>query len=280
MNEQIHEFKLGNFTCWVIQDENGGPSAKDAFPDASEEELQAVAKRFGFELEGTIELSYTVILVDTGQQKILCDSGNGVDTGGDGRLFSHLETLGISRESIDILILSHAHADHYAGILSGQGKLNFPNAKHFIWREEWDFYSSAERLAFEKNRSQERYDFSHKYFLPIAPHWHFLDEGNREITAGIYAIPTKGHTQHHIAIRIESNGEVLYFGGDAFLHPAYIENLHWGFSTDIEQEQAKESRKILAARIAEEKALLLCYHFPFPSVGRIVAEGDRFRWQE
>src|SRR5689334_5873191 len=96
MNEQIYKFQLGDFSCWAIQDENGTPPVRQSFPDATDEELQ----RCGFEPEGTIELSYTVLLIDTGKEKILCDTGNGVDTGGEGRLFAHLQSLGISRESI------------------------------------------------------------------------------------------------------------------------------------------------------------------------------------
>jgi glyoxylase-like metal-dependent hydrolase (beta-lactamase superfamily II) len=279
MNEQIQEFQLGDFHAWLIQDENGGPSAREAFTSATEEEIKAAAERFGFGMEDKLDLSCTVLLVDTGKEKIIFDTGNGLDTGGEGRLFPHLERLGIRRESIDIVVLSHAHADHYAGILSGEGSLNFPNAKHFIWREEWDFYSSAERLAFEKNRSQERYDFIHKYFLPIAPHWHFLDEKDSEITEGVCAIPAKGHSKHHIALRLESKGEILYYLGDAFLHPAYIENLHWSFAVDIEPAEAKLTRKLLAARIAAENALVLGYHFPFPSLGRIVEDKEGFRWK-
>ena len=279
MSPQIYEFTLGNFRAWAIQDENGAPPVKDCFPHATSAELEAAAKRFGFAVDGNIELSFTTLLLDTGQEKILFDTGNGVDTGGEGRLFSHLASMDIARESINKVVLSHAHGDHYAGILSATGQLNFPNAQHFIWREEWAFYSSTERLAFEQNRSLERYEFIQKYFLPIAPHWHFLDENQPEIAAGIQAIPAKGHTMHHCAFRIESEGVILYFAGDAFLHPAYIENWHWGYNTDIEQETAKLSRKMLAARIAEEKALVLGYHFPFPSLGRVVAEGNKFIWQ-
>jgi hypothetical protein len=55
--------------------------------------------------------------------------------------------------------------------------------------------------------------------------------------------------------------------------------LHWSFAVDIEQAEAKLTRKLLAARIAAENALVLGYHFPFPSIGRIVEEREGFRWQ-
>jgi glyoxylase-like metal-dependent hydrolase (beta-lactamase superfamily II) len=280
MNEQIHEFKLGDFNCWAIQDQNSAHPLDQTFPTASPEEIQAAASRYGFEPNGNIELSYTALLIDTGSEKILVDAGYGVDTGGEGRLFSHLDSLEISRESIDKLVLTHAHADHYAGLLSREGALNFPNAKHFIWREEWDFYSGEERLAFEKNRSEPHYNFIMKYFIAMRPHWQFLDEAQNEISEGVCAVPAKGHSKHHIALRIESKAEVLYVVGDAFLHPAFVENWHWGFGNDLVPEEASQSRKMLAEQISAENALMLAYHFAFPGIGRIVAEGNKFRWQD
>jgi glyoxylase-like metal-dependent hydrolase (beta-lactamase superfamily II) len=279
MNEEIYEFKLGDFRCWAIQDSNSSESVAQTFLNTKPEEIEAAASRYGFALDGTIDISYTALLIDTGKEKILIDSGWGVDTGGNGRLFGNLERLGISRESIDKLVLTHAHADHYAGLLSKEGALNFPNAKHFIWRGEWEFYSGEERLAFEKNRSEPHYNFIVKYFLAMRPHWHFLDEAQNEISEGVCAISAKGHSKEHIAIRLESNGEVLYVVGDAFLHPAFVENWHWGFGNDLVPEEASASRKMLAARISGENAKMLAYHFPFPGIGRVVAEGDKFYWQ-
>src|SRR5688572_2958701 len=101
MNEQIYEFRLGDFTCWAIKDADAEATGHEAFPNASDEEIKAAASRFGFDFEGTLDQSYTVLLVDTGQEKLLLDTGNGGETG---RLLSHLETLGVSPESITIVV--------------------------------------------------------------------------------------------------------------------------------------------------------------------------------
>jgi glyoxylase-like metal-dependent hydrolase (beta-lactamase superfamily II) len=274
MNNQIYEFKLGAWTCWALKDADAEATGQEAFPSASEDEIKAAAQRFGF--QETIEQSYTVLLVDTGNENILIDTGNGSEHG---RLFTHLATLGVHPESIDIVILSHLHGDHYQGHLNPAAGLNFPNAKHFIWREEWDFYCNPESLADERKEAPKRLAHKQRFLLPLAPHWHFLDESQPEIINGISAIPSPGHTAHHIAIRLESQGEILYFAADLYIHPAYIETPNWKYKSDFDADMTIASRKQINQRIADEQALVLAYHFAFPGIGRIVAEGEGFRWQ-
>ena len=69
-----------------------------------------------FAKEDKFDGSFNCLFIDTGAQRILIDAGNGVETDGDGRLFQHLQTLNIAPESIDIVVLTHAHADHILGI--------------------------------------------------------------------------------------------------------------------------------------------------------------------
>lgn len=267
-------FTLGKFTCTVIQDEGGIQTADELFNDIAEEERHRVLAMSDYD-PNAIVLSYNILLIDTPTHRVLIDTGNGVETGGDGRLFSHLHALNIAPESVNVVILTHAHADHYAGMLTKNGEKTFPNADYVMWADEWAFYSSAERLEFEKNRSPERYEFIQTYFLPLRDKLRLITPDNPLVIDGISLVYAPGHTKHHVGVQIESDGQVLLYTSDAFIHPIHAENPHWKLGVDFDQEQAYTSKKSIVKSITEGDMLMLGYHFPFPGLGKIekTAEG-------
>ncbi|TVR33798.1 MAG: MBL fold metallo-hydrolase [Balneolaceae bacterium] len=74
-------------------------------------------------------------LIDNGNQRILIDSGSGefpyeMFSDNDGLLAYGLQAAGISPESIDAVILTHAHPDHLGGIVNPNSQEPFfPNAE-------------------------------------------------------------------------------------------------------------------------------------------------------
>jgi glyoxylase-like metal-dependent hydrolase (beta-lactamase superfamily II) len=43
--------------------------------------------------------------------------------------------------------------------------------------------------------------------------------------------------------------------------------------------QVVATRRRLFDRAADDGALVLCYHFPFPGLGRVERAGDGWRWE-
>jgi len=60
-----------------------------------------------------------------------------------------LEVLGISPDDVSMVIHSHMHRDHTGwNVVHGEdGKLihTFKNAKHYIQKKEWDYWTSNEK---------------------------------------------------------------------------------------------------------------------------------------
>ena len=136
-----------------------------------------------------------------------------VDTGADdlgpktGKLFQNLRAEGISPSDIDVVVLTHAHPDHIGGNTSKDGKLAFPNARFFIWKDEFDFWISEKAEQKLNQHSKELLlTLARKNLQPIQDQLNLIDQ-EIEILPGIRAVAAPGHTPGHMALAISSKRE-------------------------------------------------------------------------
>jgi hypothetical protein len=81
------------------------------------------------------------LYVDTGKDRIVVDAGQG--PAGNGTLYEELQVNGIHPDSITKVLITHGHGDHVNGLLrDAAGTPAFPNAKIYISRTEWDFWTA------------------------------------------------------------------------------------------------------------------------------------------
>jgi hypothetical protein len=80
------------------------------------------------------------LYVDTGKDRIVVDAGQG--PAGNGSLYEELRANGIHPDSITKVLITHGHGDHISGLLRDAGTPAFPNAKIYISRTEWDFWTA------------------------------------------------------------------------------------------------------------------------------------------
>ena len=90
---------------------------------------------------------YPSLVIDTGRERVLVDTGAGNLAPTTGQLLPDLRAAGIEPESIDIVVITHGHADHIGGIVTADGKLAFPRASYVMWSTEWDFWTSTPDLS-------------------------------------------------------------------------------------------------------------------------------------
>ncbi|QNL51817.1 hypothetical protein H8S90_09685 [Olivibacter sp. SDN3] len=69
-------------------------------------------------------------------------------------------------------MISHAHPDHIGGLVDKNGALVYPNARHHIAHEEFDFWMRAELADFKKSGLSEMPEFLEMLLPPIK---HILD---------------------------------------------------------------------------------------------------------
>jgi glyoxylase-like metal-dependent hydrolase (beta-lactamase superfamily II) len=218
-------------------------------------------------------------MVNTGKNLILVDTGAGNLGPDTGRLVQNLNTAGISPYDIDTVILTHGHPDHIGGITDIEGNLVFQNARHVMWKDEWQFWMSgqAERV-YEGEMKEVLVSTARKNLQPIQGQIDFI-EYESEIVPGIRAISAPGHTPGHIALLISSQQENMLCLSDTVLHPLHLEHPEWCAAVDLDAMQVLATRRKLLNMATAEKTMAFAFHFPFPGLGRVSANGNAWQWQ-
>ena len=157
-----YAFHLGDFHLACVLDGVLTADCATILNGPPTQQLAGLLRSQGLGLNSAIQIPWTMLFIDTGKNKVMVDtgmsktyvdmepvlpdeksrrvfiSGHPVDCG---HLLENLRYLDIKAAEIDTVIITHAHPDHIGGLVNpGSGKPAFPNARVFMWREEWEFY--------------------------------------------------------------------------------------------------------------------------------------------
>ncbi|NJK46894.1 MBL fold metallo-hydrolase [Candidatus Gracilibacteria bacterium] len=287
-NAQFYRFKLGDFQMTSIGDGVLNVPAKVFAGNASPAQLSEVLQQ-GFQSE-MLTLNCNILLVDTGTQKVLIDSGSGLLTDPTaGKLIGNLQTLQIQPTDIDAIIITHAHADHVGGLLDKSGALAFPQARYYISKAEYDFWTNPDvdlsNIQVDEKTKQQFISIAKKCLGAIQEKVTPI-EGEREILPGFYAIPAPGHTAGQLAIRVVSGDASMVHTADVVhTHTINLWNPSWQPIFDATPDQAATTRQEILSAIASKRQLMYAYHFPFPGIGYLRPrsrggfEWEPVRWQ-
>ena len=275
MNTESYRFMLGDFECVSLSDGGHDYPLKNFFANVPIEQVEE-ALRQRSESVDYVTTPYTYLYVDTGEHRVLVDMGAGRLLSTTGRLLESMDGAGIDPADIDIVMITHAHADHVGGTLDDQGKPVFGNARHYIWKGEWEFWTSEAAFA----KAPEKFvTFARNSLEPIRERLGFIDHEG-EVVPGIGVIPAPGHTPGHMVVSVSSGQKRLLYVGDTVLYPLHLEHPDWLPIYDILPEEAAASKRRIFDLAAEEKALVMGQHFPpFPSLGYVVKKGKGWHWQ-
>jgi glyoxylase-like metal-dependent hydrolase (beta-lactamase superfamily II) len=227
--------------------------------------------------------SLNVVVVRSGGQTILIDAGLGLDPNLNlpraGQLVRRLDAVGIDLASVTDVVLTHMHMDHVGGLLVDGVKarlrpdlrIHVAAAEVKFW-EEPDFSRTAMPEGFPDALRSTAKQFVKEYGSQLR-----LFDDEHEIAPGVITRRTGGHTPGHSVVRMAAGDDALTFAGDAVFAVGFEQpDWHNGFEHD--PEEAARVRIRLLRQLAETGEMLVATHLPFPSVGRVAADGDAFRW--
>jgi glyoxylase-like metal-dependent hydrolase (beta-lactamase superfamily II) len=284
----FYRFKIGDLQATVISDGYGQIPVGPIFAmNASEAELAPVLKA-NF-MQPVIQITNNPLVVDTGRERILVDTGFGEKLGPPFGSFPGLEAnlrrAGITPESIDLVVISHGHLDHIGGLVTKSGALAFPNAQFVFVDMEWNYWTGG-RYESEVNSSQMPDPFKKATIaavrenLPlIADRSRFVKQGG-EITTSVHYVAAAGHSPSHASILFTSGKEQFVHMGDIAHNPVTsLQHPEWTPIFDYDPARAINSRKAILDRVATNGIMAMGYHFPFPAIGHVVKHDRAYRWE-
>ena len=273
----FHRFKLGGFELTVLND---GLMVRDGphplFGAKQSAETVAELMQQNNLPAGKVALPFSPVILNTGKELVLFDTGNGEGRrgGGVGRLRAAMQTAGYSPEQIDIVAITHMHPDHIGGLMEG-GAPAFPNARYVIGEAEYMFWTDDARAS---GPTEGLYKMGQSLVVPLAEKITFLKDG-ADVVSGVTAMEAFGHTPGHLGYRIESEGRQLVLTGDVANHYVIgFQRPDWGFGFDADKALAAATRRRVLSVLAAEKIPFVGYHMPFPSVGYVEPMNDAFRY--
>jgi glyoxylase-like metal-dependent hydrolase (beta-lactamase superfamily II) len=192
-----------------------------------------------------------------------------------GAFLEQIAAAGFARETVDYVVCTHLHPDHVGWntmLVDGEWRPTFPNARYLFSEKDWEWLDAQPVTALG--------DYCGDSVRPV------FDAGLAElftpdhaVTDEVWLESTPGHSPGHISVRISSRGENAIVTGDLIHHPCQMAKPHWCSPFDFDSKQALRTRNDFLRRFSDEPVLVIGSHFATPTAGRIVRDGEVYRFK-
>jgi glyoxylase-like metal-dependent hydrolase (beta-lactamase superfamily II) len=271
-----YRLMLGDFEVTVLSDGTFQADLGKILTNITPKELDAaLARSF---LKDPVETSVNGFLINTGSKLMLVDTGSGaLSAPTPGKLLLNLRASGYQPEQVDEIYITHMHDDHVGG-LSADGKRVFPNAIVRAAQQEADFWLSKAHMDAAPQDSKDAFQSAMDMLNPYVSAGKFKPfNGDTELTPGLRAAATPGHTAGHTVYVVESKGQRLILWGD-LMHAAAVQfaNPAVTIQYDMDPGMAGVQRKKVFADAAAKGYWVAGAHLSFPGVGHLRTAGSGY----
>jgi glyoxylase-like metal-dependent hydrolase (beta-lactamase superfamily II) len=268
---RAERFQIGALEAWALEDggfvlPNDGKGIGMGHSTTEVGDVLAAAKL----PRDNLHLGLQALLVKAGDRVILFDTGTGDATRVEnGRLPLSLALAGVKPIAVTDIFISHAHTDHVGGLITKTGELVFPGATIHVSAPEWaDFEAQAASDADAK-----------RYVAAITSKVVAFEPGTQVLSV-VKAIATQGHTPGHSSYEIGADAEKLFYLGDVAHHYVIsVQRPAWSIEFDNDKPAAEAMRQATLAKLAADHTRVFAFHFPYPGIGQVVAEGQGLVWK-
>ena len=276
-----YRMMLGDFEVTAISDGTVDLQVTDLLTNTTPAKVRgALARAY---LKDPVETSVTGYLINTGTKLVLIDAGTSTFFGPTlGKLVGNLKASGYQPEQIDEIYITHMHPDHIGGIVPAgwRHKMAFPNAIVRVDRRDAEYWLSKTNMDAAPKDAKQFFEIAMAATKPYAAADRFKPfDGNTELTPGIRAVATHGHTPGHNIYVVESKGQRLDIWGD-LMHVAAVQfpqpAVTIQFDTDSKAAAVQRKREFAGA--AKRGHWVAAAHLPFPGIGHLRADGKGYDW--
>jgi glyoxylase-like metal-dependent hydrolase (beta-lactamase superfamily II) len=237
------------------------------------------SKRFPADDENYIKLLNAPLLVRAADKLVIIDSGLGNKFSDKQKkifrvtrewsLEDDLSALGLCREDIDTVVLTHCDFDHAGGIvmsgLEGSPELTFPNAVHYIQEKEWHDVQNPNIRATHTYWEENFQGLERSGKLTLV-------SGSCEVAPGVTVELTGGHTRGHQIVRIESGNQRAIHLAD--LLPTHVHTSPlWIMAYDNFPLEVIELKRRIMKEAVESDSWFTFYHDPFMMACKLDVNG-------
>ena len=231
--------------------------------------------------QNRIPLSLSPLLIETGGRKILVDVGFGARAtkralkifafDPDRNVETALGRMGLSPDDIDVVALTHLHADHAAGATRSAGvgaelgvEPAFPNARYLVNELEWkDALNPDARSAAAYRRDD---------FMPLEEAGLLDLVGDRhDLGDGISMVRTGGHTAGHAMVVVETPDGTAVYPADLIPSRHHVRVPYIAGVDTFPLEVIEQKEKLLAS-VVDGNWIVILDHDVDGNVGRIVRD--------
>ena len=221
-----------------------------------------------------------LVLIDAGFGPDAKRAGKPLPTAG--RLQGSLAGAAIAPGDIDIVLISHIHPDHVDGLFDDDGNKIFPNASYHACVQEVAFWEQDDpdlRCSPAPPPIKAEMIKASRRMLDFAADTLELFHAGEDAIPGIGTMRLPGHTPGQVGFVVSSGGETLLYTADAFTTPEMsIDTPERHIPFDLDPEEAVRTRYKLLVTLASHGWHSFTPHFPWPNLGKVQADGDRFVW--
>ena len=288
----MSDLSLGELSLTrVVETDVPHSLAREVFPDwdlqAVEPHLDWLVPRH-FVPEGEIlALTIQSFLIKTPRHTILVDACGGNDKQRARPQFHQkklpwLDTLaaaGATPEDIDFVLCTHMHVDHVGWntkLENGRWVPTFPNARYIFAREEYEHWKN---LAAETGLPRTGNYFDDSVLPIVEANRAILVETDHGIEDGVWLDPLPGHSPGAVGLHLKSGDGEAILCGDMMHHMIQCHIPEWSTIACADQQAARVTRKAFLDQYADTDVMILPSHFPNPTAGYVVPEGDAFAFR-